>query len=113
MRNIWRICLVMLTMFISTMGAAQQQSTGLEFLNPQQYSLIPRTKAPVGGSEKELPNHVDLANKFPGAQFQGLTSKACAAFAVIVECPVIFGPVHMRETLSQGAGHGTKEEAHI
>jgi hypothetical protein len=29
-----------------------------------------------------------------------------------VECPVIFGPVHMRETLSQGAGHGTKEEAH-
>jgi hypothetical protein len=33
-------------------------------------------------------------------------------FVVIVECPVIFGPVHMRETLSQGAGHGTKEEAH-
>jgi hypothetical protein len=30
-----------------------------------------------------------------------------------MECPVIFGPVHMRETLSQGAGHGTKEEAHI
>jgi hypothetical protein len=29
-----------------------------------------------------------------------------------LECPVIFGPVHMRETLSQGAGHGTKEEAH-
>jgi hypothetical protein len=29
-----------------------------------------------------------------------------------MECPVIFGPVHMRETLSQGAGHGTKEEAH-
>jgi CheY-like chemotaxis protein len=32
--------------------------------------------------------------------------------SVLVECPVIFGPVHMRETLSQGAGHGTKEEAH-
>jgi hypothetical protein len=29
-----------------------------------------------------------------------------------VECPAMFEPVSMRETLSQGAGHGTKEEAH-
>ena len=32
---------------------------------------------------------------------------------VLVECLVIFEPVFMRETWSQGAGHGLKEEAHI
>jgi hypothetical protein len=30
----------------------------------------------------------------------------------IVECPVFSEPVSMRETLSQGAGYGTKEEVH-
>ncbi|MDQ2832409.1 MAG: hypothetical protein M3Y50_01455 [Acidobacteriota bacterium] len=29
-----------------------------------------------------------------------------------VECPAFFEPAFMRETLSQGVGHGTKEEAH-
>jgi hypothetical protein len=29
-----------------------------------------------------------------------------------VECPAIFEPALMRETLSQGAGYGTREEAH-
>jgi hypothetical protein len=32
--------------------------------------------------------------------------------SAVLECPVIFEPVLMRETESQGAGHGTKEEAH-
>jgi len=31
--------------------------------------------------------------------------------AVVVECPGIFEPVSMRETWSQGAGNGTREEA--
>jgi hypothetical protein len=29
-----------------------------------------------------------------------------------LECPVFSEPVSMRETLSQGAGYGTKEEVH-
>jgi hypothetical protein len=35
----------------------------------------------------------------------------CVA-SVVVECPAIFEPALMRETLSQGAGYGTREEAH-
>jgi hypothetical protein len=31
---------------------------------------------------------------------------------LLVECPAFSEPVSMRETLSQGAGYGTKEEVH-
>jgi hypothetical protein len=40
---------------------------------------------------------------------------ATLAFAIgtmLVECPAFSEPVSMRETLSQGAGYGTKEEVH-
>ncbi len=40
------------------------------------------------------------------------TVQAGMAGKMIVECPAFFEPAFMRETLSQGVGHGTKEEAH-
>jgi hypothetical protein len=82
MRKTWRLAFLLLST-ISTMAShAQQQSTGLQFLDRKQYDLLPRAKAPVGGSSKELPDSATLENYFPTAQSQGLDSNACAAFAV-------------------------------
>ncbi len=61
---------------------AQNQSpahpTGLNFLDANQYDLLPKAQAPVSG---ELPDSATLEDLFPRAQNQG-QSNACAAFAV-------------------------------
>jgi C1A family cysteine protease len=66
---------------------AQEQSTGLQFLDRKQYELIPKAKEPVtgtgyGATKEIIPDSFALENYMPTAQNQGLTSNACAAFAV-------------------------------
>ena len=58
--------------------AAQDHPTGLNFLDPAQYDLLPKAKAPVGGP---LPDSATLEYLMPTPQDQG-HSNSCAAFAV-------------------------------
>jgi hypothetical protein len=87
MRNTWRLCLVLLSTVIPTIAHAQDHSTGLQFIDPEKYALIPKAKEPVTGTgvgkDKEIiPDSYTLENFMPTAQKQDPTSNDCAAFAV-------------------------------
>lgn len=87
MRNTPRLGLLLLSTVMATVAHAQEQSTGLQFLDAQHYALIPKAKEPVTGTgvgkDKEIiPDSYTLENFIPAAQNQGKTSNACAAFAV-------------------------------
>jgi hypothetical protein len=78
MRKTCQLVLASLLAALPSATLAQDHPTGLQVLDRQQYNLLPRAKAPVGGS---LPDSFTLENYFPPAQDQG-HSNACAAFAV-------------------------------
>jgi hypothetical protein len=87
MRNAWQLGLVLLSTVLPAIDYAQEQSTGLQFLDPQRYAQIPKAKESVTGTgvgkDKEIiPDSYTLENYMPTAQNQGEHSKECAAFAV-------------------------------
>ncbi len=72
------IVVVVFFMYPAAVLAQNQVSTGLDFLDENQYRSIPLASTPLGGN---IPDEVDLSSKFPLPGNQGSQS-SCVGWAV-------------------------------